>query len=179
MDHASRARRRDRGVHRAAPAAPPPWPTLIAIHAASGLDAHHENLTRDFAAQGYYTVSPDIYSNDAAYRTFALEDVEAGMGIGPRIKDVDAYLAKFPQARRQLILRAHHWVENRPDKTYIDIIRACYDALSARADVAAIGVVGYCMGGRLVGELAATGIKLSAGVIYYGINPPIELIPNT
>ena len=33
----------------AQPDLPPPWPTLICIHAASGLDAHHQNVTRNFA----------------------------------------------------------------------------------------------------------------------------------
>lgn len=160
------------------PEGPPPWPTLIAIHAASGLDPHHENLTRDFAAQGYFTVSPDIYSNDANYRTFLLADVEDGMVIGPRIKDIDAYLAQFPKSRHESILRARDWIDARPGDTYIDTIRACYEMLRPRQDVAAIGVIGFCMGGRLVAELAATGADLAAGVIYYGIDPKRELIGN-
>jgi carboxymethylenebutenolidase len=34
------------------------------------------------------------------------------------------------------------------------------------------------MGGRLVGELAATGAELSAGVIHYGSPPKLDLVPN-
>ncbi len=160
------------------PEGPPPWPTLIAIHAASGLDAHHENLTRDFAAQGYFTMSPDLYSNDPGYRAFTLADVEDGMVIGPRITDVAGYLAKFPAERRDAILAAHRWVENRPEKTYIEIVGACYEMAKARPDVGAIGAIGYCMGGRLVAELAVSGVELAAGVIFYGIDPPHERIPN-
>jgi carboxymethylenebutenolidase len=154
-----------------APAGPPPWPALIAIHGASGLDAHHESVTAGFAAQGYFAVSPDIYSHDAVYRTLTLGDIEAGMVIGPHRHDPASYLAQFPAARRAHILRAHHWVENRPDKTYIATVRACFDHLEARRDVAAIGAVGYCMGGRLVAELAASGAGMAAGVIFYGIDP--------
>ena len=155
----------------ARPDVPPPWPTLLCIHAASGLDAHHEKVTRNFAAEGYFTVSPNIYTPDPNYRTFALADIEDGMIIGTRVKDVPAYLATFPESRRAEILRAHHWMEARPQKSYIHIVSACHAYLKSRRDVGAIGVIGYCMGGRLVAELAVSGAELAAGVIYYGIDP--------
>ena len=157
----------------ARPDLPSPWPTLICIHAASGLDAHHQNVTRGFAAQGYFTVSPNIYSPDPNYLTFKLEDIEDGMIIGTRIKDVPAYLATFPESRRAEILRAHHWMEARPQKGFIHVIAACHAWLKSRRDVGAIGVIGYCMGGRLVAELAVSGAELAAGVIYYGIDPGV------
>jgi carboxymethylenebutenolidase len=159
------------------PAGPPPWPALIVIHGASGLDQHHEAVTAGFAAQGYFAVAPDIYSHDAVYRTLDVADIEAGMVIGPHRYDPETYLAQFPAERRANILRAHHWVEHRPDKTYITPVRACFDSLKTRRDVGTIGALGYCMGGRLVAELAATGADLAAGVIFYGIDPGPAAIP--
>jgi carboxymethylenebutenolidase len=65
----------------------------------------------------------------------------------------------------------------RPMGGYINLVRACFEYLTTRRDVAAIGSLGYCMGGRLVGELAAEGADLAAGVIYYGAPPKFENIP--
>jgi carboxymethylenebutenolidase len=50
--------------------------------------------------------------------------------------------------------------------------------LATRVDIRAIGTLGFCMGGRLVGELAASGAALDAGVIYYGAPPPLDRVPN-
>ena len=57
-------------------------------------------------------------------------------------------------------------------------MRATFDMLKPRTDVRAIGALGFCMGGRMVGDLAATGAELAAGVItHYGGPPKLDLVP--
>ena len=97
------------------------------------------------------------------------------MGSDPERQN--KFLAKQPEGKRAEIVRAREWVDHRPASTYIDIVRRCFDHLISRAEVGAIGAVGYCMGGRLVGELAVSGVDLAAGVIYYGGPPKLDLVP--
>jgi carboxymethylenebutenolidase len=137
-----------------------------------------EAKARDFAAEGYLAVVPDIYTNDAAFRTHRPDDILAAAHMGADRERQQKALAHFPESKRSDIVRAREWIDNRPGSTYIDIIRGCYDALKARQDIAAIGCIGYCMGGRLTGELAATGAELAAGVIYYGGHPKLDLVSN-
>lgn len=160
------------------PLSPPPWPALIVIHGVNGLGPHMEAKAADFAAEGYLAVVPDIYANDIGFRTHRQEDILAAAHMGADRERQQKALAHYPEAKRSNIVRAREWIDNRPGSTYIDIIRGCYDALKARQDITAIGCVGYCMGGRLTGELAATGAELAAGVIYYGGHPKLDLVPN-
>jgi carboxymethylenebutenolidase len=158
------------------PSSPPPWPALIIIHGVNGLGPHMEEKAADFAAEGYLAVVPDIYSNDAGYRTHRPDDILAAAHMGADPVRQQKLLATHAPAERDAILRARQWMEQRPTTTYVDVIRGCYDDLKARIDVAAIGAIGYCMGGRLVGELAVTGADLAAGVVYYGAPPKLELV---
>jgi carboxymethylenebutenolidase len=155
------------------PATTAPWPTMIVIHGASGLDPYHATVTSEFAARGYLAVAPDIYTFDRTYQGFTLEVVEAGMELGRvlRTGNDEAFLAKFSVEQREAIKRAYAWLESRLEKTYIRTVKACFDHLQGRDDVRSIGVVGFCMGGRLAAELAASGAALNAGVIFYGIDP--------
>ena len=66
----------------------------------------------------------------------------------------------------------------RPGHTYINTIRAAYDALAARSDLRGIGAIGFCMGGRLVGELGRDWRRAGRGrVIHYGSPPKLDLVP--
>jgi carboxymethylenebutenolidase len=158
------------------PTTPAPWPALILIHGINGCGPHTEAKAAEFAAAGYFTVVPDIYTNDAGFRTFAIADImdAAHMGVDPERQR--KFLTEQPEARRAEIVRARDWANNRPASSYIDIVRGCFDHLQSRADVGAIGAIGYCMGGRLVGQLAASGAALAAGVIYYGGPPQLDLV---
>jgi carboxymethylenebutenolidase len=49
--------------------------------------------------------------------------------------------------------------------------------LRARPDATGkVGVVGFCWGGSLVGEIAAAGADVQAGVVFYGIAPPLDKV---
>jgi carboxymethylenebutenolidase len=155
----------------ATPATPPPWPALIVIHPVTGLTQNVEETVVSFAAEGYLALAPDLYTNDAGYSHQDFHDINEAAHMGPNSSGWDAHLAKFAEPRRAAILAARKWMTDRPHGAYIDLIRASFDYLKTRSDVGKIGSIGYCMGGRLTGALAALGVDLAAGVIYYGGSP--------
>jgi dienelactone hydrolase len=147
------------------------------LPSASSPDASVEVCSRK---AGYLTVAPDIYSNDRGYAAHEPEVIEsaAHLRLGREAAEIEAVLQTYEPSLRQRILAAYEWVLARPTTTYIDVVAGCFEHVRARAGVKAIGSIGYCMGGRLTAELAATGVDLSAAVIFYGAGPNPEAIPN-
>lgn len=162
----------------AKPVGAPPWPAILIVHAVIGIDEHIEQLTEGFAAEGYYAVTPDIYANDPGYKSHRHEHIEMAAHIGADPEKLKAELAHHSAATRDAVMKARQWMSARPGHTYIDTIRRAYEHLHGRPDVRAIGAIGFCMGGRLVGELAATGAQMAAGIIHYGGPPKLDQIPN-
>jgi carboxymethylenebutenolidase len=170
------------GAHRALlgmPSSPPPWPAVIVVHTIVGL-ASVEQRVRDFAQAGYLAIAPDLYTNDAGFAGHDWKMIEAAarMSLGLDDAQREAMLQGYKPHEREQILAARTWIGARPTATYFDIVRDCYTYVRERPDVRAIGCIGYCMGGRLSAELAASGADLAAAVIYYGPSPKAESIPN-
>jgi carboxymethylenebutenolidase len=40
-----------------------------------------------------------------------------------------------------------------------------------------VGIVGFCWGGDMVGQVAAAGAEIQAAVVFYGVAPPIDKVP--
>lgn len=156
------------------PAGPPPWPALIVVHPVTGVTPHVREMTAGFAAEGYLALAPDLYTNDPDYRKHDVRDINEGAHMGPNSANWEAHLAHFAEPRRSAIRAAREWMSARPHGSYVDGVAAAFTYLSSRADVTRIGSIGYCMGGRLTGALAALGVDLAAGVIYYGGSPKDE-----
>ena len=168
-------------AYAAEPKTPKPWPALIIIHGVNGNRPHMADVAQDFANDGYLAIVPDIYSNDAGYKDQVEEDILAAAHVGPYGGDPvkqKAFLDSMSEERRASIMRARAWIDQRPTKTYIEIIEGAFHYLKNRPDVGAVGCMGFCMGGRLTGELAVTGVDLAAGVIYYGQHPKLDLVSN-
>ncbi|HEV8015401.1 MAG TPA: dienelactone hydrolase family protein [Stellaceae bacterium] len=161
----------------AVPASASPWPALILIHAIVGIDPHIERLAESFAGEGYYVAVPDIYANDPGFQQHSHETIEIAAHMGADAAKQKQKLAQYSAEQQAAILKARDWIDARPGHTYIDTVRRTYDRLQARRDLRALGAIGFCMGGRLVGELAATGAALAAGVIHYGSPPKLDLVP--
>jgi len=157
------------------PAVPPPWPALLVLHPVAGVMAQMQGIVRGFAADGYLTLAPDLYTNDAGYQKIEVADIVAAHG-SPLDPDWEARLARFPEPRRSGVRAAREWMTNRLKKHYVDGVRGAFEYLEARDDANRTGAIGYCMGGQLVGELAALGVDLAAGVIYYGASPALEKV---
>jgi len=161
----------------AIPAGPPPWPALIVVHAIMGIDSHIEELCARFAEEGYYAACPDIYATDPGFKQHRHEDIEIAAHMGADAAKQKEKLAQYSPEQQARIVKAREWMNARQGRTYINTVRGAYDRLSNQRDIRAIGAIGFCMGGRLVGELAATGAALAAGIIHYGSPPRLDLVP--
>jgi carboxymethylenebutenolidase len=117
--------------------------------------------------------------------------VHENRGLNPHVEDVarraaaEGFLALAPD-----FLTSSGGTPSDPEKA-----REMIGALSAQTAVAdarrsiawlaerpasngKVGIVGFCWGGGIVGEVAAAEPELDAAVVYYGRTPPLEAVPN-
>jgi carboxymethylenebutenolidase len=115
-------------------------PGLILIHDVRGLYDHYRDVARRFAAEGFFTFVPDLYSREGAPN---LPDMGA----------VAAWIAKLPDPR-----------------VLADIAgaRACLAARS-EVRPGAIGITGFCLGGQYALMAACSVPGLAACVSWYGM----------
>jgi carboxymethylenebutenolidase len=159
------------------PSGAPPRPCVLILHSAYGIDDHLRGVALDFAAQGYGVAVPDLYCNDADYANHSWEHIEAAAHLrADPAKGGDA-LPSFNAAERERIAAAGAWMARRTSHLFPSYVKACFEALAAMPEIASIASLGYCMGGKLSGGLAADGVNLSAAVVYYGAPPPLESVP--
>ena len=156
-----------------------PWPAVIVIQEVFGLTEHIEDIARRFAREGYLALAPDLYSHDPVRPGLSVLDIEHALLIS-RAPDLETGLEQVRPADRERARQAVEWRANRDTSTYLPDLRAAVDWLKSREDVRgdAIGAIGYCMGGALAGQLAASGAEIAAAVINYGGNPPLDQVPN-
>ncbi len=112
---------------------------VVVIQEAFGVNEHIEDVTRRFADAGYHAVAPDLFHR-------------AGGGTAP-YDDFSQVLPLFEGLDDDALLRD------------VDAALAHLHA-SGWAD-AQIGIVGFCMGGR-ISMLASLRRRLGAGVGFYG-----------
>lgn len=156
-----------------APATPPPWSALLVLHPVVGVSPQMQATVQSFADEGYLALMPDLYTNDAAYQKLDVLDITAAHG-SPNEPGWEERMAKIPEPRRTAVRAARHWMTNRSREHYVDGVLGAFRYLEGRPDVQRIGCLGYCMGGQLTGALAAQGVDLAAGVIFYGSSPKGE-----
>lgn len=144
-----------------APTGDGPFPGLLLIMEAYGLNAHIRSLARSLASEGYVVLAPDLYYRETE-RTVAYSDVDRA---ADRIMRTIA-LSDAPEERVK-------------DDRVIADLEAAVEALKAHDKVAPsrLGVVGFAMGGRLA-FLSACRLSrdLRAAVSFYGgrIVPIVE-----
>lgn len=159
------------------PSSPPPWPAVIVLHPVAGVTSQIEDIVRGFAADGYLTLAPDLYTNDAGYQKIDSADVILALG-SPREPGFEERMMRIPEPRRTAVRAAREWMSNRPKAHHADGVRGTFHYLDGRDDVDKIGAIGYCMGGQYVGKLATQGVDLAAGVIFYGASPALDEVAN-
>jgi len=131
----------------ARPNATGPFPGLVVIHEAFGLNDNIREITRQFAEQGYAALAVDLFSN--RNRILCMLQAFHGMLIRPlnnaTLSDLQSALAH---------LRGQAGVDG--DRT---------------------GAVGFCMGGAYALQLAVTEKGMKAASVFYGANPkPLEAL---
>lgn len=128
-------------LYTAIPEGDGPFPGIILLQEAFGVNHHIRNVAERFCAEGYAVVSPDLF-----HRTVRRIEVP-----------YDDFAAVMP-----------HFQAISKEGLTADL-KGCYDFLLQQEKVQKdkIGSVGYCLGGR-VSFLANAVLPLAAAVSYYG-----------
>ena len=113
---------------------------VIVIQEAFGVNEHIEDVTRRLAAEGYHAVAPALYHRSSGATTAPYDDFDQIMPLFQSVSD-EGTLVDIDATLEHL--RAAGWPEPR------------------------IGIVGFCMGGR-VSFLIAARRRLGASVSFYG-----------
>lgn len=127
-------------AYRALPKGDGPFPTVLVVQEIFGVHEHIRDICRRFARAGYFAIAPELYARQG--------DV-SGMQSFDEIRKVVAQV---------------------PDAQVMSDLDACVDYAqrTGKADVARLGITGFCWGGRIVWLYAAHSHKLKAGVAWYG-----------
>jgi dienelactone hydrolase len=125
----------------AEPADGGPYPAVIVVMEAFGLNDHIKEVGRRVAAEGFVTLCPDVYYRES-----------------PRVTGYD----NLPEALR---LMATLW----DDKVVADM-EAAIGYLQAQRSVRGdrIGMTGFCMGGRITFLTACRSRNIRAAAPFYG-----------
>ena len=111
---------------------------ILVIHEIWGLTDHIRDVTRRFAAQGYYALAPDFFTREGA----------------PQLD---------PQKRDEMM----KFIASIPDRRVVADAEAGVSYLKT-AGAQKVGSVGFCMGGLYSYLLATKSTQLSAAVDFYG-----------
>ena len=133
----------------ARPAGSGPWPAVLVIQEAFGLNDHVKDVARRVAAEGYVALAPDLFYRGGKGRTARYDELPKALELMGALEDDEivsdvasaiAHLERQPSVRR-----------------------------------GRIGITGFCMGGR-VAYLAACALpdRIAAAVPYYGGGIPLE-----
>ena len=132
--------------YRAMPASGGPFPVVLVVQEIFGVHEHIKDICRRFAKLGYFAVAAELFAREADVSKIS------------DIKDIMAIVAQVPDSQVMSDLDATvAWAKG-----------------TGKADVAHLGITGFCWGGRIVWLYAAHNPKLHAGVAWYG-----PLIRNT
>lgn len=125
--------------YRAMPAKGKHFPTVLVIQEVFGVHEHIRDLCRRLAKLGYYAIATELYARQG--------DVSKLTDIGDIIKIV----ATVPN-----------------DQVMGDLDASVEFAKSEGADIAKLGVTGFCWGGGKTWIYTAHNPKVKAGVAWYG-----------
>ena len=161
----------------AVPSGAGPWPAVILIHEISGTSDHYRDVAARFATEGYLALVPNLYANDAVYNKLDLHAVHM-MGRVRHAEDLEAAITKLdlPPDQHEALRRAAYWDRERDTSTYVPDLLAAVDYLASRPDVRsdAIGAVGFCWGGGVLGQFLTAGAGLAASSVFYGEPPALD-----
>jgi carboxymethylenebutenolidase len=128
-------------AYRALPAGAGPFPTILVVQEIFGVHEHIKDICRRLGKLGYFAVAAELY---------------ARQGDVSKIEDFREIFSKV--------------VSKVPDAQVMSDLDAAvaWTKGTGKADVAKLGITGYCWGGRIVWLYAAHNPNLKAGVAWYG-----------
>ncbi len=164
-----------------------PYPGVVVIHEIFGPDAHIQAVAERFADAGYVALAPNLFTGEIQ-QLLTPTAVTASMAflrsLPPEVqRDPEAIQAKFREKppEEQAVLQAIRAIQDPVQQRRFgeDLVEVA-EFLRHRPDVdpERVGVVGFCFGGSMAGLLAGMDPHLAAAVVFYGNNPPKELIPS-
>ncbi len=118
------------------PATPAPWPGVVVLHEAAGLNLDIKRIVQHLVGLGYATVAPDLFSG-----------APKPLCIARAVRD--AFIAPSSRSTTDRIERVRQWLADRDD-----------------VDGERIGVIGFCMGGGFAVVAAARSPFAAAAVNY-------------
>src|ERR1700747_3151155 len=130
-------------AYRAMPAQGAPFPTVLVVQEVFGVHEHIKDICRRLAKAGYFAVAPALYARQGDVTQMT------------NIDDVMKVVARVPEPE----------VASDLDAT------VAWAGTTGKADIAKLGVTGFCWGGRQVWLYCAHNPKVKAGVAWYG---PLE-----
>lgn len=132
------------GYH-AYPAVGGPFATVVVIQEIFGVHEHIRDVVRRLAKQGYYAIAAELYARQGDVSQYS--DIKDIIGnVVSKVPD-DQVLADLDSS--------------------VDFARS-----TGKADVARLGVTGFCWGGRATWLYAAHNPKVKAAVAWYGLLAP-------
>jgi carboxymethylenebutenolidase len=127
-----------------------PFPGVIVVMEAFGLNRHIESVAERIAREGYLAIAPDLYYR-AEDRVAAYTELPKAIGLMTQLDD----------------------------RKIVEDVRATMQWLEAQPGIrsGAIGITGFCMGGR-VSFLSACHLPLRAAAPFYGGGIGRTMIPS-
>lgn len=163
-------------VHIAKPDGAGPFPAVVLAQELFGITDFMLDSARLLARQGYVVLVPDLYSNDAAFDRLTIPDMENAIRVAFS-PDAGAAMAQIPDEEKPAAQQAVAWLQTVFTRQSLmpDLLGAVAYA-KTRSDVRgdAVALLGFCMGGGLVGQALAHGAPVKAGVVFYGQLPKPE-----
>src|ERR1700749_761202 len=128
--------------YRAKPVGKANLPVVLVVQEVFGVHEHIRDICRRLAHKGYYAIAPSLYSR---YGDPGKYDMSTAKQL---MTDI---VSKVPDA-----------------EVMSDLDAAAAFASGDGADMARMGIVGFCWGGRIVWLYVAHNQKVKAGVSFYG-----------
>jgi carboxymethylenebutenolidase len=156
-------------------------PIAIVIQEVWGVDAHIRDVADRFASAGYLAFAPDLYSRDRRPE-LAPERIEAAKAfldtLAPGAWSDESTrteaLSHHPQGQAIGETLGSLFAGLKRDSHVPDLEAAVAHVREREDTAAAVVSVGFCLGGGLSAQLAASDAGLAAAACFYGMPPTRE-----
>jgi len=138
-------------AYRAMPASGSNFPVILVIQEIFGVHEHIKDVCRRFAKEGYFAIAPELFARQGDVSNMAMQDI------------VSSVVSKVPDEQVMADLDA----------------TVAYARTTGKADVAKLGITGFCWGGRITWLYTAHNPNVKAGVAWYGrvVGQPSAMTP--
>ena len=148
---------------------------VVVLQEAFGFTEQIRGVAKRLVDAGFAAVVPDLYSRDPRRQELSDADVAQGFPIF-RQADREAAYAALPNDQAATARKVVAWLEGRDASQYLSDSLAALEWARNHPSLARdrAAVIGFCMGGGLVGQIASSGADVAAGVVFYGQVPSPE-----